>query len=315
MKRIIDNEILMQQICEMYYNQNLTQGEIGKQLKLSRPTISKMLIDARKKGIVRIIIADTSGRNYTHMEEILEKRFNLKKVIVTKSHEDKEANKNEMGRAAAKYLERILGHNHILGISMGSTLTYIMPHLHIDYLKGIHVIPLVGGISPWDISIHANDLAENLAKSLKGQVSLLPAPAMVSRAAVKDQLLKEKSIASILNMVSSLDIALCGIGAPHESSTLAAAGYISKEMLQSFTTKDVAGDICMNFFDNKGDILNFNTNQKMVSINIEKLRKVPWSIGIAGGAHKADAIAAALKGRYINVLVTDYECGKLISNK
>jgi DNA-binding transcriptional regulator LsrR (DeoR family) len=39
-------------------------------------------------------------------------------------------------------------------------------------------------------------------------------------------------------------------------------------------------------------------------------RKIPSKIGIAGGTRKADAVVGAIRGGYINILITDSECAK-----
>ena len=48
-------------------------------------------------------------------------------------------------------------------------------------------------------------------------------------------------------------------------------------------------------------------------MNLNKLKKVPYAIGIASGVRKAEAIRGAIKGGYINVLVTDAQCGQALT--
>lgn len=43
----------------------------------------------------------------------------------------------------------------------------------------------------------------------------------------------------------------------------------------------------------------------MSSIELEQLRKVPKVIVVAGGAEKAEAILGALRGGYVDILITD----------
>jgi DNA-binding transcriptional regulator LsrR (DeoR family) len=46
-------------------------------------------------------------------------------------------------------------------------------------------------------------------------------------------------------------------------------------------------------------------SRSRLAINAKQLRRIPEVIGIGGGMEKAEAIAAALRGKWINVLVTD----------
>lgn len=314
MKRVVDDEMLMLQVCEMYYNKGLGQKDIAAQLKLSRPTVSKILTNARDTGMVRIIIADLSGRNYVNTEEQLIKSFGLKAAIVTESFEEEQQQENELARAAAKYLERILRDNDVIGISMGSTLSHIAQHITADYFSGIHVVPMMGGSGATAIELHSNSLAESLARALNGTSSQFHAPAMVSRIQTKKELLQEASIASILQLASNLNIALSGIGAPDETSTIIQTGYFNKEMIEDFRKYNICGDICMNFYDEEGNLSACEHNQRVIGVNIGTLRKIHWSLGVAGGVRKAGAIMGALKGKYINVLITDLQCAEKLLN-
>lgn len=312
MRRLVDDERLMLQICELYYNQGLTQKEISQSLNLSRPTVSKILMNAKESGMVRVIITDLSGRNNILLERKLEKKFAIRAAIITDTFEDEEQQKSELGAAAAKFLERVLEDGDTIGISMGSTLSYIAPHIAADYFHNIRVTPMVGGVGATDIELHSNNLAEAVAKALGGQSLHLHAPAMVSRIQAKNELMREKSIAATLDIASNLDVALCGIGAPHETSTIIQTGYFSREMIEDFQKYNICGDICMNFFDKNGNVSAYEHNQRVIGVNVETLRKTPWSIGIAGGKLKADAIRGALAGKYINALIVDYECAIIL---
>ena len=46
-------------------------------------------------------------------------------------------------------------------------------------------------------------------------------------------------------------------------------------------------------------------DERGFTINAAQLRRIPEVIGIGGGLEKAEAIAAALRGGWINVLITD----------
>lgn len=50
-------------------------------------------------------------------------------------------------------------------------------------------------------------------------------------------------------------------------------------------------------------------------MNIEQLKKVRYVMAIAGGENKTDAIIGALKGRIINIIVTDNKTAEVILAK
>lgn len=312
MKRIVDDERLMVRVSELYYNQGYGHKEIGDQLGLSRPTVSRLITNAREHGIVRIIIADVDGRNHMELEQQLEAKFGLKAAVITDSYSESTVQKQELGRAAAKYLERILQNGNTVGVSMGSTLSYIAPYITADFFTRIRVVPMVGGVGKANMSWHSNSLSEALARALGGESLALHAPAMVSRLQTKAELLREESIASVLNIASKLDVALNGIGAPDEASTVIATGYFDKRMMNDFDKYNICGDISMNFYDKNGNLSLYEHNNRVIGVSIHTLRNTQWSIGIAGDLRKADAIRGALAGKYINVLITDRDCAQTL---
>lgn len=312
MKRVVDDERMMHQVCDLYYNQNLGQREIAQVMNISRPTISRLLMNARQKGIVKIILADLSGRNHQNVELELEKKYNLKQAIVTEYFSDKDRQQDELGAAAAHFLERILKDGDVIGISMGTTLANVAPHVTADYIHNLTFVPMIGGVGEAAMELHSNYLAESLAKAFGGCSLSLHAPAMVSRIQSKDALMQEESIARVLSRASRLDVALSGIGAPDENSTIIATGYFNHVMIEDFDKNNICGDICLRFFDQYGNLSRYEHNHRVLGINVETLCKIPWSIGVAGGRRKANAIKGALAGKYINVLVTDIACAELL---
>ena len=52
MRKVIDDPRLMVRVCDLYYNQGISQQQIAKDLNLSRPTVSRVLALAREQGIV-----------------------------------------------------------------------------------------------------------------------------------------------------------------------------------------------------------------------------------------------------------------------
>ena len=69
----------------------------------------------------------------------------------------------------------------------------------------------------------------------------------------------------------------------------------------------VAGDICSRFYDINGIAVETNMNEKTLSIDIARLKQVRYSVGIAIGEEKYTGIIGALRGGYINCLVTNRE--------
>ena len=65
------------------------------------------------------------------------------------------------------------------------------------------------------------------------------------------------------------------------------------------------GDICLRFFDREGRPVVTPLNDRVISMSLAQLKGVKRSVGVAGGPRKTEAIRGAIKGRWINILITD----------
>lgn len=103
-----------------------------------------------------------------------------------------------------------------------------------------------------------------------------------------------------------MTLALVGIGAVEPSKMLASSGNVfSSDELKLLSSRGAVGDICLRFFDAAGQPVITPLNERVISMELEQLRRVPRVIGVAGGRRKAAAIRGALAGKRINVLITD----------
>ena len=66
----------------------------------------------------------------------------------------------------------------------------------------------------------------------------------------------------------------------------------------------------MQFYDIKGDTSPYEDDNNVIGMDISKLRTVPRSIGIAGGIEKLRAIRGAIKGGFINMLITNIDAAE-----
>ena len=109
----------------MYYENEMGQNEIAQKLGISRPTVSKLLKEAKERGYLRIEIVGPQEQNCYKLERELEEKFGLKEAIVVEDKHDDIFQKEELGAEVAKYLYRIIQEGDIIGVSMGTTLKMI----------------------------------------------------------------------------------------------------------------------------------------------------------------------------------------------
>jgi len=297
---------LLAQVARLYYEEDLTQAEIARRIGTSRSTISRLLHEARATGVVEIII-HYPWKTVPEVERELVTRFHLHhaQVLAGQGRPYQEVLRG-LGVLAARYLESILTEGTILGISWGTAVYSTVRALRPDRRLPIAVVQMIGAVGTGDPLIDGPDLARLLANVYGGEYRYLHAPVIVEDASVREALLQDPRIHETLALARHANIALVGIGSlMPEVSSLLRASYLDKEALAQLRAQGAAGDICARHYDAQGRVMEIELNQRIVGIELEALHDIEQVIGVAGGQAKAEAILGALRGRHVNVLVTD----------
>lgn len=297
---------LMVKCAKMYYEESMNQGEISEKLQISKSSISRILSAAREEGIVKIIVENPLKDEHIDLEKELEKKFDLKEVIVVDSSDKPEEIKRDLGRAAAEYLQRIIKDGQIVGITWGTTLREIPQFVKNDKKNKVTFIPMLGGIGETEIDIHPNQIALELAKKFNGDCKLLHAPSIVDDLKRKETFIQDKNIQGFYELFDKIDIGVMGIGYPLlNSSTLLESRYYTMNDIKRLENEGAVADIGSLFIDKDGKGDKFEFNERVIGIDLEGIKKIPLTIGIAGSILKKNAILAAIKGKFIKVLIVD----------
>ncbi|MCD6317681.1 sugar-binding transcriptional regulator, partial [Candidatus Aerophobetes bacterium] len=185
------------------------------------------------------------------------------------------------------------------------TLAEVAKVLNPSFHLNIEVVPLVGGVDDKGRDIHSNEVARRVSEAFGGRYYVLNAPVIVNNLVAKKALEREKSIKAVIEKAKSANMAVVGIGIPKPNSTMVKRGYFSAKEFAELSKKGAVGDICTNFYDIQGDICEFSLDDKRIGLGLKELKLIPNVIGIASGEEKAEAILGALRGGYINMLVTN----------
>lgn len=321
MQKIIDNPRLIYKCCKLYYEENRGQQEIADLLGVSRVSISRMLQSGRELGLVKIQIVPPSHLTYTEMEKDLERLYGLKEAVVVENSPLATAydHLSELNAKAVGLLENYLHDNDVVGVSMGNTLHNVCNGTNSSvYTIKCTFVPIVGGISSGrsaTMNVHSNQTAMNFARFFGGEYVEFFAPAIFQDLAVLKGFMNEAPMQSVLQYYHKVKTVIMGIGTPNRAgSTMIRAGYITQEQLQEMVRQGVVGDLSLQFFDKDGNTDRFREfNARVTGMPLRQLRKVENRICIGSGGHKAEAVHGAIRGGFINILVTDQECAiKLI---
>ena len=296
---------IMLRAARLYYEDGLTQQQVANELDISRPQVSRLLTRARSEGIVHITVVDPF-MTFEEAETRLIQTFGLHQAVVTSGEGlNGELLRRHIGLAAAEYLRYALSDGLKVGVGWGRTLHATIEALDVERRASIHVSPLIGGMGQVSASFQVNDLARRMAESFDGNWQALYAPAFVSDSRAWEMLLRHPDVEMVMETWGGLNVALVGIGhfAFQRQSSMFFASYMDETQLQQLEEQKAVGDLCGRFFDVEGKQCMRETG--VVGISLEQLKNLDHVVGIAGGNAKVAAILGALRGGYLDVLVTD----------
>lgn len=312
--RSISDPRLLAKAGALYYLRGQTQQQIADRLRVSRPSVSRMLEEARRQGIVQITVAPVGGTS-GELETEIEARYGLREAVVVDSGSEGDDLSKAVGAAAAAYLQRTLGTGATVGLTWGNTLGEMIRALVPTPLRGATVVQMLGGVGPAQAEAHAADLTRRLARLLDADLQLLQTPGIVATRAVRDALAEDPQIHDALLAATQVDVAFVGIGALSTNPVLAEGagdGVVPPGLGASLAEAGAVGDVALRFFDAAGQPVASPLDERLLGVDLATLSALPHVVGVAGGARKAEAIRAVLRAGMLDVLVTDLDAARLL---
>jgi DNA-binding transcriptional regulator LsrR (DeoR family) len=246
---------------------------------------------------------------FSELEEQIIAAYNLRDAIVVDCvHEDEQMIQRDIGAAAAYYVESTIRPNEVIGLSSwSSTLLALVDAMHaVPRKNDVRVVQILGGIGNPAAEIHAARLTGRFAKLVNGSATYLPAPGVVGSEAALNVLMADQYVQEAMGLFDQVSLALVGIGAVEPSELLADSGNIFSDVeLDILRGEGAVGDILLHFFDANGQPVKTPLDNRVMSMSLPQIRRADRAVGVAGGRRKQDAILAALRGKWINVLITD----------
>ena len=214
---------LMVKVARMYHERGRKQAQIASELHITQARVSRLLRRAADAGIVKTVVSSPAGV-HTDLEERLEQCYGLIEAVVVDalSSEERDIAQN-LGAAAAVYLESTLLGNEIVGISSSSaTLLAAVTFLGRATSPVVtDVVQLVGGVGEPQVQIDANRLLTTFASATGATPIFLPAPGLLGSAAAQHSLMSDPAVQQVSARWSELTTAS---GRHRRPGTVPAAG-------------------------------------------------------------------------------------------
>lgn len=309
-----DDQRLLVKIATLYYSENKKQSEIASLLHLSQSFVSRALTRCQKEGLVKITVVQPTNI-FVELEKALEQKYALSQAIIVDAGEEATAAqiKHAIGSAAAHYVETRIRPEDMVGISSwSSTIRCMVDEMHPQSVRAQGVIQLLGGVGP-NGNVQATILTQQLAAHLSCPAWLLPSQSIEHSVEERARLMSSPDVAAAVSKFSAVDIAIVGIGELEPSQLLKNSGnYYNEEMLQLLAARGAVGDICLHYYDADGKPVLSPEEDPVIGMELNQVHACKHVIALAGGPEKCHAIRGALRGQYIDVLITDFATARAL---
>jgi deoxyribonucleoside regulator len=301
-----DRDELALEVARRYYLDNETTPELAEAFNVSRSTISRLIASAREHGWVKIEVANPNAQHDGHTR-FLKERFGLRTLLSVPARRDIDMTDIVARRAAALICQNMTNHRTIgvaWGVTMAAVASYITP---LD-LVGCTVVQLNGAGSQRDLQVdYSLQILHQFSGCLNASAIVFPVPAFFDNAKTRDALWMERSIDSVRKVQMSCNVALFSIGSMNANrlSRVWADQYLDATDRSHLVKDRAAGDIATYFFDADGNSEGIRLNHRASGLPIDRLRDIEEKYCVVAGVGKANALAGALRGGYVNHLVAD----------
>ncbi|WP_102960633.1 sugar-binding transcriptional regulator [Mangrovicella endophytica] len=284
-----------------YFVEDMSQAEIAERLGVSRASVHNYLRQARDEGLVRISL-DPALLSRSQLAKSLAERHGLEAVYLVP---DNTAPALEgVARAAAMWLDDLVGPSDRLGVAWGETVHRVAELLPRRSHPEMTVVQLVGSMAlPFRFTAES---CTSLIADRMGAICLnLHAPAVLSNAALVEALSREAPIARQLAGLDQLDAALFAVGLATPESHIVQSGVATPADLAAYQARGAAAVIAGRFIGADGSPLAGPLDGRIIGIDLDRLRTVRRRIAVCAGPERVGSLRAALAGGFVTHLVTD----------
>ena len=297
---------MLRLVAELYYIRGLNLKEISEITSLSPATISRMNRLARERKVVTISVtaADT---DFNDLATRLNSQLGTPFAITPGQRVDPVKQARICGAAAAPYVLERLPFDGLVGISAGHTINGMFASLSKTPRPRLGILPLMGGWNAAYPHLDANTLVRGMAEKFQSTGYPLHAPALCDNSESRRTLLLNDTVRATTERWDHLDAAVYGVGAPGmlRTSSFAWTGSDDAAIAREFSELGVVGNILGHLYDVRGNIVEHEWTERLITVSTEQLEHTPTSIGLLSGDDKVRALVGLARSGLSTLIITD----------
>lgn len=292
-------------VLKMYYEEEMSQMEIAKEIGVSRPMVSKMLAEAKSLNMVTITINEVKNMQQM-LSRRIEEKFNIHQVIVIKTDKMESAAIQEKIALECFYVcQRGQISYHRVGIGCGSMIGQLSEvakarETNVKGYKG-EIFPLIGGFKASYRSYHTNELVRIFSEYTKLTAFYMHLPALVDSEEEKELYKKTELYSDIESKWENMNVALINISNLYSTPDLATSIRFGNRLKQSHAV----GRYLAYYYDIDGNFIQPERDNVMQT-EIENIKKAKYVIGMCSDKTDAHSALGALRtGVFTHMVMTD----------
>ena len=288
----------------LYYLGGLTQDQIAAELGVSRQRAQRLVSKAMAEGLIQVRLNHRIG-TCLDLEQALREKFALTRCRVTPGLGAGADAARGIAPAAAAELERFLRMPAPLVIALGTgrAMRGMVDAMSPMEAEQHRLVSLIGNIAP-DGSASFFDVVMRIADKVRAPHYPMPVPVISPTPEENAAFHALAPVQKVVGLARAADVIFVGVGQMSSDAPLLADGFVTRAELDEMQAAGAVGEVAGWVFDSAGRYLDLGTNRRTGGVRVAQGLARP-AIGIAAGASKVRAIAAALQSRIINGLITD----------
>ncbi len=288
----------------LYFIAGNSQDEIAKKMDISRQSAQRLVALATREKLVKFKLDHPIAR-CMELALRIKDRYGLDYCEVTLTDPSSDDPALGIAEVAAAEMEKYFKSDTpiVMALGTGREVRGAVDQVPKMYCPQHRVVSLIGSLAP-DGSANINDPITVISDTIHAPRHPLAVPVIASSIAERDIICAQIPIRRNIDLAQSADIAFIGIGELNDTPPLLTDGFITWKELKSLQAAGGAGEILGRAFNDKGELIAGETNDRITSVTLPQPANRPI-IGVARGPDKLRAISAALAGRWVTGLITD----------
>jgi DNA-binding transcriptional regulator LsrR (DeoR family) len=290
-------------MARRFYLEGKSKIQIAEEFGVSRFKVARVLETALERDLVRIEIRVPAELD-AERSDALRARYGLRHAVVVQTPPDQAdaPDPENLGAVAAGLLGELVSDGDVLGLAWGRSISTMANAL--ERLAPCTVVQLTGVYDVGTTERGSVEAVRAAAAVSGGEAHPLYAPMVLADPATAAALRAQGGIAAAMGYFDKVTVAVVSIGS-WAAGISTVHDMLTDAEREHYEGLGVAAEMSSHLFDAEGRLVGRDLGERCITIEADRLRRIPEVLAIAGGTRKAAAIDAVLRSGLVTSLVTD----------